>query len=494
MFKTQTAIFIKNISVNLLVDVWLLVLTFFFTPIVIKTLGAARFGILVLAQMISGYGLLFDFGLPVALVKFFAEKKEEKELKKLFFSGFLILLFLGFVIGLLIFAISNFLATNVFHLKAPLLEETILVFKLVALDVFFGFINILPFAFLQARQRFEFSSIKPFLYGTAATLGYAILLGKGFSLSKLMILNIFTTLLTGLLLFLFSTKFLRFKISFSCKLLKKILRFGFFRFLTNIFSYLNVNIGKTLIGIFFSSSLVSFLSIPLQITQRILGLSTHITTALLPVISKKAEDKNELEEIFFKTTVFAAMIIIPLLSFVTLNSFKILSLWISPDFAEESYLILTFLGLGAIIASVTAIPAVVAEGIGKPEIVSKFAGFNALITTVFSLILIPLYKGLGAAFANSLGKILQAPIFILLIIFKIIKTRRLQQTLFLQLTKIILFSLTFSYLISFIFKKAETIFMLFPIFLIYFVLNLILFLLTKTLRLAELKRIIQSFR
>lgn len=495
MFKTQTAIFIKNISVNLLVEVWLILLTFLFTPFIIKTLGPAKFGILVLAKMISGYGLLIDFGLPVALVKYFAEKLKQKEEKELFFSGFLLLFFVGLTVGLFLFLISKILAVWVFHLDKPFLKEAILIFQLIAIDVFFDFLIILPGSFLQARQRFELASLKNLFYGTAATLGYAILLKNGASLKHLIMLNIFITLFTTATLFALVDKFfgVRLSLVFSLEKAKKLLRFGAFRLFTNLNSFLNNNIGKTLLGIFYSSTLVSFFTIPSQIIQRVLGLRSHITMALLPVISKKIDEPDKIEEIFNKTTVLTSILIIPMLSFLTFNSFKLLALWLSPELARECYLVLVVLSLGAIVNSITAIPCVVAEGLGNPEIVSKFSGFNTLITLPASLILIVFYKGLGAALASGLGTIIQAPIFILLVIKKFIKNNQLRVELVLNLIKIVLFSLVLSFLISYFIKDVKNLFIIFPIFIIYFAANFLMFLLTKTIVFQDFKRIIKAF-
>ena len=82
----------------------------FAIPLLIKNLGAERFGILTLAWMITGYFGLFDLGIGRALTKLVAEKipgNNSQEITPLVWTALFIMLLAGILGTILMGAISS---------------------------------------------------------------------------------------------------------------------------------------------------------------------------------------------------------------------------------------------------------------------------------------------------------------------------------------------------------------------------------------------------
>jgi O-antigen/teichoic acid export membrane protein len=123
----------KNIAWNLISNLLPFFAGIVFFPLIIKVYGNERFGILTLAWAVVGYFGLFDLGLSRALTQIISEKISEKlsktKIAELIHTGFYLMWILGALGGLILFAISPFIANQFLKVPSNLYEESIVAFS-----------------------------------------------------------------------------------------------------------------------------------------------------------------------------------------------------------------------------------------------------------------------------------------------------------------------------------------------------------------------------
>ena len=153
-----------------------LLVAFFAIPVLIRTLGKPRFGVLTLAWMVVGYFSLFDLGLGRALVKLVAEKLgdgKESEVPALVGTALVLMAGLG-IIGIAIAAgFSPWLVHMALKIPPGLQAESLNAFYLLAISIPIiistaGFRSV-----LEAYQRFDLTNAVRIPLGIFTFIGTA---------------------------------------------------------------------------------------------------------------------------------------------------------------------------------------------------------------------------------------------------------------------------------------------------------------------------------
>jgi O-antigen/teichoic acid export membrane protein len=148
---------VRNVALNALG--WLLPvsLALVVVPVLVRTLGADRFGVLSLAWSLIGYFSLFDLGLGRALTQVLSERLgrgAHDDLPSLTWTALWLMLPLGVAGGLVVWLLAPWLATSVLRIPPALQGESTRAFQFLALAIPFtvstaGFRGI-----LEATQAF----------------------------------------------------------------------------------------------------------------------------------------------------------------------------------------------------------------------------------------------------------------------------------------------------------------------------------------------------
>ena len=139
---TSGKLLARNTIFNLLGHIIPLSVAFFAYPILIKSLGADRFGVLMLIWIVIGYFNLFDFGLGRALTKLVAERlakvkdgEIDKEITSLVWTGLLVMLIFGIVGAIILEVISPWLVNVQLNIPEIYKPETQSAFIVLALSI-----------------------------------------------------------------------------------------------------------------------------------------------------------------------------------------------------------------------------------------------------------------------------------------------------------------------------------------------------------------------
>ena len=326
---------LKNVSFSFWGYSIPILFSIFITPVVVHKLGTADYGVYVLVNTITGFLLLFDLGLGTSIIKYAAEyhsRGEKENLQSLMNLSNLIFLLFGILGVVVFFAMGNFLLP-LFKIPGTSQSHILVVFILAGILFFFNSISMIYGYMARAIQRYDI--------GVGLSLGQLTLFNilvliavlLGFKLKVVLILNIFTIILLILASHLFLKRLLpgiSFGYAWSREHVKKIYKFGFVVFITNMSGSALVQLDKLIIPIFLGTSSLTFYSLPGNVAQKVNGITGSSTGIFFPMITSLLGQGNveKIKEIYVKLfrniSVIAAAKVVPIVFF----SHKILLYWL----------------------------------------------------------------------------------------------------------------------------------------------------------------------
>jgi len=182
---TNGAMIARNAAWNLFGLGMPMLVAVFSIPMLVRTLGVDRFGILSIVWMVIGYFSLFDFGLGRALTQVIAEKlgsRRPEEVPDIFWAATFLMLILGLAGAVAGAGLASWLVTSLLNVPPQLQRETLQAFYLLAVAIP---VNITSIGFrgaLEAHQQFRLTSIMRVIMGLVTFLVPLGVLGFSHSL------------------------------------------------------------------------------------------------------------------------------------------------------------------------------------------------------------------------------------------------------------------------------------------------------------------------
>jgi len=378
-------------------------------PFIVQGLGTERFGILSLAWVVLGYFAVFDLGLGRATTKFVAVslgKGDDDQVPPVVWTAVTVQMIFGIVGGLFLLGITPFLVERILNIPQGLLSEAKASFHLLALSVPIVLVSSSFRGVLEASQRFDLvNSVK---IPSNALIFFLPLLGLflGFDLPGIVSLILISRF--GALLALFAINLWLFpnlkKFSAHFSIFPSLFNFGKWIMTSSIIIPILLYLDRFVIGSLISISAVSYYTIPYEIVNRLWIIPFSLITTLFPAFStiNAAGDKQQIETLFFRSIKFILLIMGPLIVILILFSGNILQIWIGSEIAEKSMLPMQILAVGVLVVSLSNIPLMLLQGVGRPDIPTKFLLLETPIYILLLWGLVSHYGIVGAALASSL--------------------------------------------------------------------------------------------
>jgi len=183
---------------------------------------------------------------------------------------------------------------------------------------------------------------------------------------------------------------------------RALLRSGGWMTVSNVVSPLMTNLDRVLVGTQVSMTAVAHYVTPYEMATRVPLGAGSIATAAFPEfvrLSSDGTDAARRHRHLLKTTALAlAAVAVPAV-IVFAFAHSILSLWLSPAFADESHVILRTLLVGAVVNGTCSIPFAFIQAAGRADITAKFHLLELCLylPTLFGLL--SLFGVQGAALA-----------------------------------------------------------------------------------------------
>lgn len=424
----------KNTIYNFLGQIILLILGFIITPFIIHSLGNESYGILSVVMAMVGYFSVLDLGLGISVIKFvadFSAKADRQSLEKVIGTALVAYIMVGLLGSFLLILTAKLLVNQFFHIPSWLIPTALVVFYVSALGFLINMILAVFHAVPSALQRMDIVSSRNIFFGLLNTVGIIILLSLGYGLVAVVIWN---TLVSALATLIFLAVILRLlpgisiKPKFDWEIFSRLIKFGGFKFLSNIAGQVVFQLDKILIGIFHPISAVTFYAAPVSIVQKGLMLMLNITNAAFPALSQShtLNDYQRIKDLYLRMYKFIGLVIFPIMAFLFVFSDQLILIWLGKEFVSQSAPVLKILALAYLIAAISAPGVVAADAFGKPQVPAFFATISAVINLLVALILIPKFGVIGAAWAMVINFASQVPIFLIFVHKKIVKISNLE--------------------------------------------------------------------
>jgi O-antigen/teichoic acid export membrane protein len=331
-------------------------------PILIRSLGTARYGVLTIAWGMVGYFGFFDIGLDNALTKLIAERigKGSEAIRDLIYTGFVIMAATGITGGIILAALSHSLAYSWFRVPSALAHETALVFCIFSVALPFVITSSCFRGTLAAYQRFDLINRVQIAAGLFSFLSpVAVLL---FSHSLVYIVG---ALVIGKVLAWCAYLWMCFQVEPSLsyllrprwKTVRPLVTFGGWMSLSAIIDPIFLYSDRFVLAAVASVSAVAYYATPFDMVVRLWLIPDALNAALFPNYAATLGEGREVAiSLLEKAGNYLFPAILAPVLVIILFPREILSVWISQTFALHSARVLALLAFGVFLNSIARIP------------------------------------------------------------------------------------------------------------------------------------------
>lgn len=413
--------FSKNTIWSFLTEIAVFGLGFIYLIILARVLGPEGKGIYSLIILIPGLMISFgNFGIGAANVYFVGSKKHS--IQNVISNSLVLAFSLGLILILVFWILTKFSFFQEFissnKISSAYLWLVVLVIPISFLVSFFRSI-------LLGKEKIADYNVTKLVEGFIQLLAVVILL---IILSQGIFGGIVSYILgilsSSLIAVVFVRRLIKFKFSFSKRLLKDSAVYGSKVYGADALSFLNYRLDMFLIAVFLNPAAVGFYSIAVGIVERLRMVPGAFATVLFPRVSSLGEaDANNFTPKIIRHTFF---IMIVLSIFLLLLASPLVGIVFGSDF------------LPAVAPLIVLIPGIIAMGIGEnlaADLAGRgkphFAVYSSLlclaINIPLNIILIPRIGIMGAALASTIGY--WADTLVVLIAFLKISKKPLKEVL-----------------------------------------------------------------
>jgi O-antigen/teichoic acid export membrane protein len=365
----------KNTIFNLVGQVLPMAVGVLTIPFIIKGLGTAQYGILSIAMMLLGYFNIFDLGLSRATVKFVAENLDPQNIHKvpeLIWTSLSLLIGLGVVGGAVGATLVPLSVTHLFKMPAELAGQArIALFVLCAsMPIMLG--NNALRGVLEATQRFDLVNYvkvpSSVLFYLAAALAIPLGMHVAGIVALLVLIRLVSTLAYLFLCFRtipgLGSHFRVSRASFG-----PLATFGGWIMVTNVtgpvFGYLE----RFMIASLLSVSMLTFYSAPYELVSKLLIFPMSVAPSLFPYFSYHGSRRStEVSEVTSRTLKYLFLVLTPPVAVFIFFARDIMNLWLGPQFAAQSTLVLQLTTLVFFLNAFAFVPYTSVQALGRPDL------------------------------------------------------------------------------------------------------------------------------
>lgn len=387
----------------------------FYTPVMLRILGQSEYGLLGLAQSITGYLSLLSFGLGSTIIRYLSlyradnDKDGEERVMGLFIAIYC-------CVSVLVLAggwILSCYVEPIFHkgLTGAELDKIKVLIRLMAFNMAISFPISVFGSVIVAHERYIyrqainiFSTVAaPVVNLVALYLGYASI---GMTLAGTIMQVVMLPLYT-----IYCSKQLGLHPRFTKmpgNLITEILGFSLYVFIGSIVDMLFWATDKVILGMEASTAAIAIYNIGVTFNSMFTNLSTAVSGVLQPKVTimiKQEAPESELSAVFVRVgRLQYALISLALSGFIVFGR-AFLRKWAGDDYTESYWIALvTLIPLTVPLIQNTGISIVMAQNKHKFRSLTYLA--IAVVNVISTYLLVPYLGGFGAALCSGISYIL----------------------------------------------------------------------------------------
>lgn len=325
------------------------IIPFIYTPIMLRLLGQAEYGLYGIASSVMGYISLLNFGIGGTIVRYLskyrAEGNREQEARV---AGLFIKIYS--VICVLILAAGFTFAANAQVYGRSLTADEVQTLRILIVLMTVNTAVFLPFSVFSsvvlAYERYIFSKLVGVLSTVASPVLHLVLLYWGYGSVGLVIGSTVLNVVTYGLYTVYSLGKLKMRPSFRRAepgLLGEILKFSSFVFLASLVDTLYWTTDKLIIGWAKGTKDTAVYNIGATFNVFVTGLSSAISGLLVPKLTRMAvkdTPKEEYTRIFIKVGRLQFIIVSFIVSAFVAFGRQFIALWAGPEYGASYFVAL----------------------------------------------------------------------------------------------------------------------------------------------------------
>lgn len=387
------------------------IIPFIYTPIMLRMLGQAEYGIYGIANSIMGYIQLLNFGIGGSIVRYLSKARAEgDEYAEECIFGLFIKIYS--VIGAVILVVGMLFSFHLdFYGRSLSIEELELLRQLVRLMTINTAV-FLPFnvysSMIIAHERFVFNKLISMISSIAAPVLNLAMLFMGFGSVGLVLAATILNFITYAMYFVYVQKRLKINVRFNRVgggILKDILYFSLFVFLANIVDILYWSTDKLIIGWAVGSAATAIYNIGASFNVYVTSLSTAISNILMPKVTSMAVKdmpKETFTELFIKVGRLQFILISFIVSaFVALGR-QFIALWAGAGY-EDAYYVALLVMIPVTIPLIQNTGINILYAMNKHRFRSVVYAIIAVVNVVLTFCWVEIYGIIGAAMATCIA-------------------------------------------------------------------------------------------
>lgn len=372
---TSGELLARNTFLNLFGHIAPLVVALFTVPLIVKGLGAERFGVLTMVWVLIGYLSLLDLGLSRSLTKIVAEKLGEgrkAEVPEIVWTGVAIMLFFSMVLMVVVNLLLPWLVLDVLNIPSGIETET--------LNAFYFLITCSPVVILSigfrgvldAYQRFDLTNAVRIPLGIYSF--FAPLAVLPFSKS---VFPVVCVLVTGRIIAFLVHMIFCFRIvpglgsglGFQRSMVGPLIHLGGWISVSNIISPIMVYMDRFIIGAVISAAAVAYYAIPNEFVTKLLIVPGALIGVLFPAFSSSfTRDRNRTVSMFGSGVKYIFLVLFPVILVIITLAGDGLDFWLGREFSQNSTRVLQWLAVGVFFNSLANIPFTLIQGSGRADL------------------------------------------------------------------------------------------------------------------------------
>lgn len=403
-----------NSLLNLLAAGLPLIAALFSIPVILKTLGQERFGVLTIVWVVIGYFSLFDFGLTRATTREVAANLAKGRVLnsvrnlKVIKTSVVALLAIGLITSAITFIFAEYFAIEVLHIAADLQHESLNSIRILALAIPAVTLSAVLTGVLEGQQNFLKSTL---IRTPLGILNFCVPAVVGYFGGGLVQVTLALTLLRYIFLILLywfslgSLSGLLVRMRATSADFKRLLRIGGWISVSNMISPIMIYADRLILASVSSIGNLAYYSTPSEVINKILIVPQAVTSAAFPIFSaafhqrdSKANRAKAFHDVYSRTNTLICVLVVPPVALFFFLAPELLALWLGADFSANASSICKWIAVGVLANALARAPFTAIQAIGRPDITAKL---HLIEFPLYILLLIPVagkYGPIGAAF------------------------------------------------------------------------------------------------
>ena len=344
-------------------------------PVLIGQLGPSRFGLLTLIWAVVSYFGLFDLGLGRALTQQLAvvfANQQHKQVGPLVGTATVLMAALGLVAGVLMAAAAPW-GVGLIH-DVPNRQETINAVYAMAVAMPFIVLTSGFRGVLEAQHAFGIINLIRLPMGLFTFLGplAVVFYGGGPRLDLIAWALVAGRVVACVVHAYYAWRALpkdSSALAWQAKLIKPLCISGGWLTVSNVISPFMGYVDRFVIGAIVSASAVAYYATPQELVTKLWIVPGALTAVLFPAFAAQMARRDEQTWALFKKAIYWLFLsLLPAVTAFTLFAHELLALWINPEFADHSSVLLQIFSIGILINSLAHVPFTLIQSAGAARL------------------------------------------------------------------------------------------------------------------------------